>query len=329
LLWYYYFSLSDKDEVYRRHYELRDSWWRFLLLRQEEFVMQRIGTDTSFYAQTANLAFPTSPTARQIGTPWGGVNKSLYPASIGHRHTGYDLLAPTRSPIYAVASGVVAWAGYEQAHGYGRHVYIAHEIGGIKFHTGYAHLRRVDVKAGESVTAGQQIGTQGGDLWDALRGASLGAHLHFEVVLPEKPERDHIKTYRGYTVHPLEWLSDSFLPAPRYTGKVISKDGNRLRLFPEVSARALRVGALEHESVRGFAERLISGDDVWLRLSTLRTVWTAAKYRGEKLIDYTENTPPESDDEQQNAYIQRTVRNLTAATLDEAIALLEKKKLGL
>ncbi len=236
---------------------------------------------------SANLSFPTVPTARQIGVPWGGVNKSLYPASIGHRHTGYDLIGPTRCAIYAVASGVVTHAGYEKAHGYGRHIEISHDVDGVIFRTGYAHLRRVDVKAGQMVTAGEQVGTQGGDLWDALRGASLGAHLHFEVILPEAPsDRDYIETYRGFVVEPLRWLTETFLPKSKFKGRVISKDGVKMRLYPEVSKRAARVGGLPYNAERGFAEELRVGDDIWLRLNSVRTVWVAARYESEPLVDY-------------------------------------------
>jgi murein DD-endopeptidase MepM/ murein hydrolase activator NlpD len=86
-------------------------------------------------------------------------------------HTGQDFAAPTGTPVYASADGVVsleenAWAGTL--------VRIDHG-GGVE--TWYAHMATVEVTEGQTVTAGEAIGTVGS------RGNSTGPHLHFELRL--------------------------------------------------------------------------------------------------------------------------------------------------
>ena len=55
---------------------------------------------------------------------------------------------------------------------YGLTVVVRHEGG---FETRYAHLASLDVKAGQAVSQGQQVGRVGST------GRSTGPHLHFEV----------------------------------------------------------------------------------------------------------------------------------------------------
>ena len=85
-------------------------------------------------------------------------------------HAGVDLGAPWGSPIYAVADGVVEWAGPHGGHG--NFVRLAHADG---MGTGYAHMSRIAVTPGMQVRAGQIIGFVGST------GLSTGPHLHFEV----------------------------------------------------------------------------------------------------------------------------------------------------
>ena len=88
----------------------------------------------------------------------------------GEMHRGIDLAARSRTPIYATADGVVTRAGWNG--GYGRVVYIKHPF---DIETRYAHLARIRVKKGQSVSRGQKIGDMGNS------GRSTGTHLHYEV----------------------------------------------------------------------------------------------------------------------------------------------------
>ncbi|WP_294393510.1 M23 family metallopeptidase [uncultured Sphingomonas sp.] len=88
----------------------------------------------------------------------------------GRMHKGIDYGAPMGSPIVAATTGRVTFAGWHGGHG--NYVQIRHD-GGLG--TGYAHMSRIKVHAGESVAAGQVIGYVGST------GLSTGPHLHFEV----------------------------------------------------------------------------------------------------------------------------------------------------
>lgn len=96
----------------------------------------------------------------------------------GHLHSGIDIAADYNTPVVAVASGTVDYAGYGS--GYGNHIQIYHG-GGIS--TLYAHLNwnGIWVNSGDTITQGQVIGLVGST------GNSTGPHLHFEVIINGEP----------------------------------------------------------------------------------------------------------------------------------------------
>lgn len=89
-------------------------------------------------------------------------------------HNGYDY-GVSYQPILAAADGTVSFAGWNGAsssEGYGQMVLINHHNGYV---TLYGHLSRLEVRTGDTVTAGQEIGISGST------GNSSGPHLHFSV----------------------------------------------------------------------------------------------------------------------------------------------------
>lgn len=92
----------------------------------------------------------------------------------GRRHGGMDFAAPTGTPIVAPAAGtIVASTGnYMGESKWGNVVAIEHANG---LRSTYAHMDKRQVKEGERVSAGQQIGTSGAS------GKVTGPHLHLEV----------------------------------------------------------------------------------------------------------------------------------------------------
>jgi murein DD-endopeptidase MepM/ murein hydrolase activator NlpD len=92
-------------------------------------------------------------------------------------HAGLDFAAPVGTPILAAAGGVVSAAEVNAA--FGNMVVIDHGNG---LQTLYAHASRLDVRAGEIVRKGQQIGRVGST------GRSTGSHLHFEVHVNGRPQ---------------------------------------------------------------------------------------------------------------------------------------------
>lgn len=90
-----------------------------------------------------------------------------------HGYNGVDIGAPTGTPVYASADGVVILArSYGYNGGYGQYIVVSHGNG---TQTLYAHLSRVLVSSGEVVLKGQTIGLVGSS------GKSTGSHIHFEI----------------------------------------------------------------------------------------------------------------------------------------------------
>lgn len=99
-------------------------------------------------------------------------------------HKAVDWAVPTGTAIVSSATGTVTKAGWGS--GYGYVVYIRHTDGR---ETRYAHLSKVLVKAGQTVSQGQKIALSGNT------GRSTGPHLHFEMLL------------NGGNVDPLKYLN--------------------------------------------------------------------------------------------------------------------------
>jgi murein DD-endopeptidase MepM/ murein hydrolase activator NlpD len=85
-------------------------------------------------------------------------------------HYGYDIAAPTGTPIRAACAGVVTLAA--EFFFFGRLIVIDHGHG---VNTLYAHCSAIDVQEGEAVAAGHRIGAIG------ATGRVTGPHLHFSL----------------------------------------------------------------------------------------------------------------------------------------------------
>ena len=86
-------------------------------------------------------------------------------------HFGIDLRCATGTDVLAYADGEVAVSGYHAS--YGNYVVIDH---GGNLATLYAHLEKRLVEVGDTVEAGQPVGTVG------LSGSAYAGGLHFEVL---------------------------------------------------------------------------------------------------------------------------------------------------
>ncbi|MEV5925008.1 M23 family metallopeptidase [Streptomyces cellulosae] len=118
-------------------------------------------------AQTAPASGFTAPVSGgSVGTAYK-VAGSMW--SSGY-HTGADFVVPTGTPLKAVGAGTVVSAGWGGA--YGNQVVIQLNDG---HYAQYAHLSSLSVSAGQTVTAGQQVGLSG------ATGNVTGPHLHFEI----------------------------------------------------------------------------------------------------------------------------------------------------
>jgi murein DD-endopeptidase MepM/ murein hydrolase activator NlpD len=109
-------------------------------------------------------------------------------------HTGIDFRAGHGTPIRAVRSGVVLYAG-NSGDWAGNHVAIKHGDG---MTTMSSHMSSMAVKAGQTVQAGQIIGRVG------QTGRAFGAHLHFELYPAGVKYGDVYKA-----INPQPWLRSS------------------------------------------------------------------------------------------------------------------------
>jgi murein DD-endopeptidase MepM/ murein hydrolase activator NlpD len=85
-------------------------------------------------------------------------------------HLGIDYAAPTGSPVQAIGSGRVLFAGRKG--GEGNMVHVRHSNG---YESMYLHLSRLLVRAGQHVDQGQRIGLVGST------GLSTAPHLDFRI----------------------------------------------------------------------------------------------------------------------------------------------------
>ena len=97
----------------------------------------------------------------------------------GDQHAALDIAADTGTPVVATDDGTVTvtqtWNGIVtkgDSNSYGNMVQVTHADGTV---TLYAHLSEINVRQGDTVVRGQQIGRVGST------GNSSGPHLHFEV----------------------------------------------------------------------------------------------------------------------------------------------------
>jgi murein DD-endopeptidase MepM/ murein hydrolase activator NlpD len=105
------------------------------------------------------------PIDGRMSGAWG--NQRVLNGVPASPHMGFDIAAPTGTPIKAPASGVVSLAEPD-LHYEGGLVFIDHGQGLISM---YLHMSRLDVKAGDVVVQGQVIGAVG------AKGRATGPHL--------------------------------------------------------------------------------------------------------------------------------------------------------
>jgi murein DD-endopeptidase MepM/ murein hydrolase activator NlpD len=85
-------------------------------------------------------------------------------------HTGLDFAAPTGTPIYAIANGVITDTGYDGSYG---NKTVETLSDGTEIW--YCHQTTIGVSVGEKVIQSSQIGTVGST------GHTTGPHVHIEV----------------------------------------------------------------------------------------------------------------------------------------------------
>ncbi len=116
-----------------------------------------------------------------------GTRRSYNGGPVSSFHAGSDWGAPEGTPILAPAPGVVVLA--EPLFVRGGAVIIDHGAG---VYSNFWHMSRIDVKPGDEVQTGDQLGLVG------TTGLSTGAHLHWEI---------RVNTV---AVDPMQWTQQRF-----------------------------------------------------------------------------------------------------------------------
>ena len=109
---------------------------------------------------------PRWPVEAPITSPFGLRIRGIVPGL----HRGVDLAAQEGTPVKAMSSGKVRFAGFQR--GYGNVVWLDH---GSSVLTVYAHLSAIRVVPGAAVRGGEVVGLSGSS------GDASSPHLHFEV----------------------------------------------------------------------------------------------------------------------------------------------------
>jgi len=114
----------------------------------------------------------------RVGSEFG---KRYHPTQHVYKlHTGIDLQTGEGKPVLASAAGRVA-AIIKKASCGGNQVYLHHNINGVYYTTVYMHLLSYNVKVGDVVRQGEQIGKVGGGSTRSYDRCTTGPHLHFSV----------------------------------------------------------------------------------------------------------------------------------------------------
>jgi murein DD-endopeptidase MepM/ murein hydrolase activator NlpD len=146
-------------------------WFQEPLAGVATTTTAQAGSKGGYYTldgQSLRRAFLASP--MEFSRITSGFKMRLHPILQTLRaHQGVDYGAPTGTAVRSVGDGVVEFAGVQN--GYGNVIFLKHRNNHT---TVYAHLSRINVRKGQTVSQGQNIGAVGATGW------ATGPHLHFE-----------------------------------------------------------------------------------------------------------------------------------------------------
>lgn len=158
-----------------------------------------------------------------IGRPWTSGTFGCVRTSGTQLHEGIDIRCLQRDrqgeptdPVLAAADGTVAYINANPSRSnYGRYIVLRHLTEGLEVYSLYAHLREIrsGLKPGQSVKAGESIGTLGRSANTREGISKERAHLHFElnVLLNERFASWYQKTYPGQRNDHGNWNGQNLL----------------------------------------------------------------------------------------------------------------------
>lgn len=171
------------------------------------------------------MADPSNPFTYPVSQPYGYDGSSLEPNGF---HQGIDYAAPAGTPVPAPQGGTVIPNTLGET-GYGPNLVLVKMANGLI--QLFGHLSSASVKPGDTVQAGQIIGTVGS------AGNSTGPHLHYGVL-----------TTTGSTVNPSPYVAGGKFTTPA-TGTVNAQPsasdipvvGGLLGLLPNIFGDIVRI----------------------------------------------------------------------------------------
>jgi len=180
--------VAIRDKAYMKSYYLgRQACLTLLHISPNFAILQRFKYPGRYLEDIVNFLSFVHATKLTIPAQAGDAFSDLDEVKIkdayhgkktkSHRiHLGYDLVAKSGRPVYAIQPGTVKVARWENASdhkkGWGRYVRIDHGDG---FQTIYGHLKSFNVPEGGKVKEGQLIA------FSDNTGHSSGDHLHTEL----------------------------------------------------------------------------------------------------------------------------------------------------
>ncbi|MCC6199361.1 MAG: M23 family metallopeptidase [Moraxellaceae bacterium] len=156
--------LGDKTSLEMRLDELAGE------IDYKEIQLDALGSQLSSQRKAPSAYLANMPVRRGYVTSRYGYRTDPFTGRTAF-HGGIDFAGPEGTDVFAVAPGIVTFAGIRS--GYGNVVEINH---GDNMTTRYAHARNLVVKAGDMVAKDQLVAYMGST------GRSSGPHLHYEVM---------------------------------------------------------------------------------------------------------------------------------------------------
>lgn len=175
-------KIAPQDPAAERH--ASEAW-----LKKQEALK-------TFAPPVAPIGF-AKPAAGRYSSPYGAVRTYVPDGDCEGRtsvHNGLDIAVPTGTPVVAPMGGTVILADPDLFYE-GGCVFLDHGRGLVSV---LMHMSRIDVKAGDVIEQGQQLGLSG------ATGRVTGAHLHWAIKY-----RNEFSDDRGTD----EWLDPSLLLA--------------------------------------------------------------------------------------------------------------------
>ena len=184
------------------------------------------------------------PVDSRVITQRFGENPQIYAKFNQAGHEGLDFSASVGDNVYACADGKVLDVRPNDGNAYGLYVRVQHWVDGAEYQTIYAHLSKVLVSKGQSVSAGERIALSGNT------GHSYAPHLHLTLKLIGAK----ISGYPDGVVDPLSYLQEEEIPAP---GDLVIHTTERVRLRAKPTTASAHLTWLD----RGEALAVLGDDD--------------------------------------------------------------------